>query len=544
MGLERPVITPFGELPNKLAADMTLDEQHEWLAARITRRTGLKLGLGALAAISPALWVRPAAADPLRVFGHHLTYGEDPRTTMTLAFASAPGGLPDRAEVHLHRADGELVQTLTAPPHTVPGSPNLYHRVRLEGLDPDTSYRYAIVSQSDTLSSHTLRTAPQAGPFRFTAFGDQGVGLESQHILKAVAATAPRFHLLAGDLCYADSTGEGGIGDTFDSSRWDAWLRQNGPVTASMPWMCAIGNHEMEPGFADHGYAGVLARVPIGGVSPIDLPVVSSFRVGTVGFVALDSNDVSYAIPHNRGWTAGRQTAWLESQLASLRTGENPVEFIVAYMHHSPYCTSTVHASEGGIRDEWVPLFDRYSVDLVIAGHNHCYERTLPLRGGSIVSDEAAAVDSETGTTYITAGGGGASAARNFLDNRLGRVSTSTGSSHEATPWSLPGRTGDYLFLCIDVTPAAAGGQVASMRVRAVDAAGTTRDEVRLTRTSPLRAGATALSRPQAAAMLGAGAVTATVGAALLARGLKRPHEPAVSPARVRSGDREWLVRS
>jgi hypothetical protein len=29
-----------------------------------------------------------------------------------------------------------------------------------------------------------------------------------------------------------------------------------------------------------------------------------------------------------------------------------------------------------------VPLFDLYSVDLVINGHNHVFERTDPLRGG------------------------------------------------------------------------------------------------------------------------------------------------------------------
>jgi hypothetical protein len=34
-----------------------------------------------------------------------------------------------------------------------------------------------------------------------------------------------------------------------------------------------------------------------------------------------------------------------------------------------------------GIREEWVPLFDKYGVDLVVCGHEHHYERSHPIRG-------------------------------------------------------------------------------------------------------------------------------------------------------------------
>ena len=34
-----------------------------------------------------------------------------------------------------------------------------------------------------------------------------------------------------------------------------------------------------------------------------------------------------------------------------------------------------------GIRQEWVPLFDKYGVDLVVCGHEHHYERSHPIRG-------------------------------------------------------------------------------------------------------------------------------------------------------------------
>jgi hypothetical protein len=34
-----------------------------------------------------------------------------------------------------------------------------------------------------------------------------------------------------------------------------------------------------------------------------------------------------------------------------------------------------------GIRQEWLPLFDKYGVDLVVCGHEHHYERSHPIRG-------------------------------------------------------------------------------------------------------------------------------------------------------------------
>jgi hypothetical protein len=44
---------------------------------------------------------------------------------------------------------------------------------------------------------------------------------------------------------------------------------------------------------------------------------------------------------------------------------------------------STVDKFNGadlGIREEWVPLFDKYGVDLVVCGHEHHYERSHPIR--------------------------------------------------------------------------------------------------------------------------------------------------------------------
>lgn len=250
--------------------------------------------------------------------------------------------------------------------------------------------------------------------------------------------------------------------------------------------MIAPGNHEMEPGFADHCYAGWLSRVVIGGVSPLAVPVASTFRYSSVGFVGLDSNDVAYELPANRGWTQGQQTTWLDTTLAALRA-DPTIDFIVAYMHASPYSTSDAHGSEGGIRESWVPLFDQHQVDLVISGHNHCYQRALPMRQGAITAAHTtSSVNSEMGTTYITAGGGGQVLAPGFYPGGLSRVATAIGDEIEAAPWAAPERVGDYSTLCADFVPSTAH-EAPTLQLRAYNTNSSVIDQVVLTRPTKRR---------------------------------------------------------
>src|ERR1700710_255952 len=82
------VLTPFGELPNNLAVDMSMAEQHEWFQRPVSRRSILiasgVLGGGLLA---PSLWSQPARATTALVYGRNVAYGRDPRVSMQVGFA-------------------------------------------------------------------------------------------------------------------------------------------------------------------------------------------------------------------------------------------------------------------------------------------------------------------------------------------------------------------------------------------------------------------------------------------------------------------------
>ena len=61
---------------------------------------------------------------------------------------------------------------------------------------------------------------------------------------------------------------------------------------------------------------------------------------------------------------------------------DRDIDWIVVCMHQVAISTADqFNGADLGIRQEWLPLFDRYGVDLVVCGHEHHYERSHPIRG-------------------------------------------------------------------------------------------------------------------------------------------------------------------
>ena len=60
-------------------------------------------------------------------------------------------------------------------------------------------------------------------------------------------------------------------------------------------------------------------------------------------------------------------------------------------LHHPPY-TCGIYYGDRFVQRHWVPLFERYDVQLVLSGHDHNYQRFAP----------------RNGVTYVVHGGGGA----------------------------------------------------------------------------------------------------------------------------------------
>jgi 3',5'-cyclic AMP phosphodiesterase CpdA len=311
------------------------------------------------------------------------------------------------------------------------------HHARLNGLRPDVTYVYEVLHDGAEPVRGTFRTAPAPGraAFRFTSFGDLGTGDASWSKSALNRATAvrqieqfdPLFLVLNGDLAYANNN------QTAQPQCWDAFMNDMAVSAANRPWMPAPGNHEVEAGGGPLGYASYHTRFDLPDNGGRDLcGNWYGFQVGSVLFVSLDGNDIvveddasvdpaTGQSVYISGYSHGAQLRWLERVLSRARAGTD-VDWIVVSIHQFAMSSSaTSHGADMGIREQLMPLFDRYAVDLVLCGHDHDYERTHPVRGTdpgsllrpSVVSDALTDVDTSRGTVHLILGGGGtASCAR------------------------------------------------------------------------------------------------------------------------------------
>ena len=264
------------------------------------------------------------------------------------------------------------------------------YEVRLNGLLPDTAYSYRVGDDAGGWSrSYQFRTAPaRPRQFHFTAFGDHGVTPNALWNVRNVMRENPAFHLLLGDISYANG----------NQPVWDDYLRQIEPMAAQFPIMAALGNHENENIKVDGksvniGYEAYLARFA--------LPEPEKqywFDYGNARFVSFNSD--KYADPD--------QLAWLGRTLSDARRNAR-VKWLIVFQHHPPYGSSKGRGDNQGLIKAVTPILDQFKVDLVLSGHDHHYERQYPLRDGQVTSRDASRYVQGDGTLYVKHGGGGKS---------------------------------------------------------------------------------------------------------------------------------------
>ncbi|GAA4848971.1 metallophosphoesterase [Actinomycetospora corticicola] len=568
-----PVVTrtPRGEAPDvgvpaHLAEHMTVAEQHDWIAGflrrhPVSRRSALRRGSGVVAAmgLASAPWTLAACASaasaPVSVVGRHLSFGDDPLRSMAMAgeLTAPPQG---RVVVDLGQNGSfgatlpvevrRLVSQVPQADGSIRASDQYFVHALATGLQPGQGYDYRFrLADGTTTDTATFHTAPRqpTSPWSFTAFADQGVDMvppsglsgftnayykpddtrrtmtPSTSMVDRIAATRPAFHLLAGDICYADPSGEGepvkstgtskspsGF-DSFDPTVWTTYFGLIERSAASTPWMFATGNHDMEALYDDntargalHGYGGHAARLDLPRTGPSACPSVYSMRYGNVGVISVDANDLSMEIPTNAGYSGGSQVAWLRQTLLQWRAAGSGIDFVVAFFHHCAYATSSTHASDAGVRAAVAPLFDEFSVDLALQGHNHQYERSNPIRAGrstTQVPDGGTARPETDGTTYVCVGSGGRprySWQPGEVDRYRGNPAPqgdvnvvsyqAVGASAkvpDAVDWSQA-RYLDYAYVTVDVVPPPGPGQVTTMTLRTITDTGVEIDRVTLER--------------------------------------------------------------
>ena len=287
------------------------------------------------------------------------------------------------------------------------------HALDLTGLSPDTAYFYEVIARApsgEEISSGllTFQTAVKPGqPFRFAIIGDtEARPFVNDAVARGVWDARPHFGVLLGDLT------DGG----FEDRRFE-WTHEfftgMGPLVARVPMIAAPGNGEADLYWYRHYHK---------------LPGEENFyswRYGEVEFFVLDSN-LGDRERDEQGFRA-RQREWLEAALM-----DSDAKWKIA-VHHHPVYTSDENdygdswreagreIGDSRVRSDFMDLYDRYEVDLVLYGHMHVYERSHPMRAGM--------VDVLDGVVYIGAGGGGGNL-EDFTPTRQGYSATTYRGYH------------------------------------------------------------------------------------------------------------------
>jgi predicted phosphodiesterase len=185
---------------------------------------------------------------------------------------------------------------------------------------------------------------------------------------------------LLGDICYYGN---------FEERYEEVFRRPMGPLLdAGVGFELAIGNHDADLRHTDEGIEEIEAELRL-------LGTPSRYYMTTHGPADLFYLDSS--VPGVFGPGASTQWEWLDDMLATSAS-----QWRIVALHH-PLYSSGRHGSTVGARERLEPILARHHVDLVLAGHDHSYERTHPQQGVTHVVSGGGCKTTSVGQSRFTA---------------------------------------------------------------------------------------------------------------------------------------------
>lgn len=269
-----------------------------------------------------------------------------PGSVVVMAERPYPGRLRVRATpVEAVDGGGEV---------TVESREGTLHEVQLTGLLDGVRYRYTVDGDGITPASGTFSTLPRATvPFRFVVYGDTRSS-ETRHraAIEAARREGPDFVVHTGDL----------VEDGRQLPQWQQFFDIEAPLLRETIFVPVIGNHEIvrpgSPGIDN--YRRFVRATPDGPSPELDY----TFHYGNARFVLANAYD---------DWS-GPARDWLDRELSRARR-EGPDDWLFVVMHWGPR-SSGPHGDNPYLAGAGVnTLLRRHRVDLVLAGHDHLYER-------------------------------------------------------------------------------------------------------------------------------------------------------------------------
>jgi Icc-related predicted phosphoesterase len=310
----------------------------------------------------------PSSSEPDQVL---LTWSSDPSTSIDIQWrtdTTVQSGL-----VKYRVKGAETGKTQQAEKYVMEDrelmNDRFIHRftARIRNLQPGTDYEYLIAPENDWKKAFTFSTPANDDSFSFIWFGDVHHKKEFGDLHKKAGTAHPEvaFYTIAGDL----------VGDGLYRDQWDDLFEFSKEVNCRKPLMNVPGNHDNRLGLGAKMYRDMFSY-PTNGPEGVPKEQTYSFTYKNVLFLMLDATSSVEA-----------QTAWVEEQLANTKA-----TWKIAVFHFPPYNWEEPYLD---IQEEWIPLFDKYHVNMVFSGHIHYYMRSKPMKAGEVTDSY------KEGTAYI-----------------------------------------------------------------------------------------------------------------------------------------------
>ncbi|MFM1875579.1 MAG: hypothetical protein RL266_1316 [Bacteroidota bacterium] len=256
------------------------------------------------------------------------------------------------------------------------------HQITIGGLQPYTKYYYEIRAGEQVLMNRSenlyFRTHPDKESkvkVHGWVLGDCGTANDDQRAVRDayynyMGQRATDMILFLGDNAYQRGTDNEYQKALFEDM-YEARLQN------SVSWSC-IGNHDGSSAKSESQsgpYYDIFhfpTNAECGGVAS-GTEAYFSFDYGNVHFISLDSHQSDRSV-------GGAMYTWCENDLAN-----TSAKWIIAFWHHPAYSMGSHNSDKEPrlvqMRENFIPLMEKYGVDVIFSGHSHSYERSYMLNG-------------------------------------------------------------------------------------------------------------------------------------------------------------------
>ncbi|MFO0754951.1 MAG: metallophosphoesterase [Byssovorax sp.] len=305
-----------------------------------------------------ALLALPLAAAALLFAGRSRAEGTTPFRKGPYLQALGSAGVTVKVEL-AERAPAKLVILAAGTENVIASAeaaePKSFHALRAEGLTPGTPFDYRVESGAAKSALGHFTTAPvDDRPFRFQIYGDsRDDGASHAAVVRAMLAEPADFLINTGDMVHSG----------VEPRDWEDFFAIERDLLRDRCVFAAVGNHELYRGNPEGGVA-FLRYFASYDQGQEERRLHGSFRWGNTRFFLLNAMDT---------WT-GEERDWLRQALDSALR-EPGLAHRIAVLHHGPF-SSGPHGANKALADQGIVAIMRdRKVDLVLAGHDHIYER-------------------------------------------------------------------------------------------------------------------------------------------------------------------------